>query len=76
MVTVRLAVGLRHHIDGNDMVQIEARSFDDVLDTLRITKDEMGMVLVNMKPVDARKRQELTLIDEDIVDIYPIFGGG
>jgi len=76
MVTIRLAVGLRHHSDGKEEVWVEAGGFDAVVKKLRIAHDEMGMVLVNDRPVDSRERRELILNDDDVVDIYPIFGGG
>jgi hypothetical protein len=76
MVTIRLAVGLRHHADGKELVQVEAGGFDAVVKRLRIAHDEMGMVLVNNRPVASRERHDLYLEDDDIVDIYPIFGGG
>ena len=76
MVTIRLSIGLRHHIDGEEEILVESGSFINVIEELRIEKDEMGIVLVNNRSVDAKERQELTLLDNDVVDIYPIFGGG
>ena len=76
MVTIRLAIGLRHHIGGKEEIFVEADSFVNVVEKLRIMKDEMGMVLLNSRPVNVKEMQELYLLDDDVVDIYPIFGGG
>ena len=76
MVTIRLAIGLRHHIGGKEEIFVETDSFVNVVEKLRIMKDEMGMVLLNSRPVNAKEMQELYLLDDDVVDIYPIFGGG
>ena len=76
MVTIRLAIGLRHHLEGKEEIRVEADSFVNVIGGLNIKRDEMGIVLVNSRPVNAKERQEMFLLDDDVVDIYPIFGGG
>ncbi|MBN1882991.1 MAG: MoaD/ThiS family protein [Deltaproteobacteria bacterium] len=76
MVTIRLAVGLRHHFEGREEIYVEADSFINAIERLRIKKDEIGIVLVNDRPISGKERRDLRLFDDDIVDIYPIFGGG
>lgn len=76
MVTIRLAVGLRHHIEGEEEIRVEADGFIHIIESLHIKKDEIGIVLLNNRPVNEKERRELFLLENDIVDIYPIFGGG
>ncbi len=75
-VEVSLYGSFRRYLKGRKTMIFRAADIRDVLIGLPIDRGEVGLVLVNKKPVESLLIKPHPLKDGDMVEIYPIVTGG
>lgn len=75
-VEVSLYGSFRRYLKGRRTLSFQAADIKDVLYGLPIDRGEVGLVLVNKKPVESLLIVPYPLKDGDVVEIYPIVTGG
>ena len=75
-VEVKLFGSFRRYLNGRKTLTFRAADIRDVLNGLPIDRGEVGLVLVNKRPVDSLLIKPCPLKEGDIVEIYPIVSGG
>jgi hypothetical protein len=75
-VKVNLYGSFRRYMKGRNTLSFRASDIRDVLFGLPIDRGEVGLVLVNKKPVESLLIIPHPLKDGDLVEIYPIVTGG
>ena len=79
MIEVRLFGSLKKYADGQKRVEFSptaAKCVNDVLLILQIPKGEAGQILINGAPANSSRAFLDSIVNDDIVDIYPISAGG
>ena len=75
-VEVSLFGSFRRYLKGRKTLTFQAADIKDVLQGLPIDRGEVGLVLVNKKPVGSLLIKPFPLNDGDVVEIYPVVSGG
>ncbi len=75
-VEVSLFGSFRRYLKGRKTLTFRAADIREVLKGLPIDRGEVGLVLVNKKPLESLLIKPCPLKDGDIVEIYPIVTGG
>ena len=76
MVEVKISSGLRQHVGGRNSINIDAKNLREIFEAISLSRDEVGLVLINKSPVESIWETEYILKGGDLVEIYPIVGGG
>jgi molybdopterin converting factor small subunit len=76
MVEVKIFSGLRRHVGGKHSLNVDAKNLRELFEAIPISRDEVGLVLINRSPVESVWEVEQSLKAGDLVEIYPIVGGG
>jgi molybdopterin converting factor small subunit len=75
-VEVNLFGSFRRYLKGRKTLAFRAADIKDVIRGLPIDRGEVGLILVNKKPVDSPLIKPFPLKEGDVVEIYPIVSGG
>jgi molybdopterin converting factor small subunit len=75
-VEVSLFGSFRRYLKGRKTVTFRAADIRDVIQGLPIDRGEVGLVLVNKKPLESLIIKPCPLKDGDVVEIYPMATGG
>ncbi len=79
MIEINLFGSLKQYVDGEKRVELApdaVKSVNDVLLVLQISKGEVGQILINGAPVNISRAFNDSIINDDVVDLYPISSGG
>ncbi len=76
MVEVRLFGSFRRYAKDKKGLRMEAADLCDVLKDLPVERGEVGLVLINRRPVESVWKGPHQLNDGDLIEIYPIATGG
>ncbi len=76
VVEVKLFGALNRFNAGKSDIVLRGERLEEILDFLTLGREEVGLVLVNRKPVESAWDSRRDLSDGDTIEIYPIVGGG
>ncbi len=75
-VEVMLFGSFRRYLKGRKTLTFRAADIREVLHGLPIDRGEVGLVLINKRPVDSLLIKPCPLKEGDMVEIYPVVSGG
>lgn len=75
MITIKLFSTLKRYNENNDTLVLEPENtkfINDILDLFSIIPGEVGVILLNSELAS----EDYRVKDGDIIELFPIFGGG